>query len=72
MARKVINDIKKCLNDKKSFLLEAGAGAGKTYTLIKTIEYLQNQETSNYKILCITYTNIAKDEVLNRLKKNLA
>lgn len=69
MARKVINDIKKCLNDKKSFLLEAGAGAGKTYTLIKTIEYLQNQETSNYKILCITYTNIAKDEVLNRLKK---
>lgn len=68
MARKVINIIKKCLDEKRNFLLEAGAGAGKTYTLMKTIEYLQEQENSNHNILCITYTNVAKDEIKERLK----
>lgn len=69
MARKVIDIIKNCLDRNKSFILEAGAGAGKTYTLMKTIDYIQTQDNKNYKILCITYTNVAKDEIISRLKK---
>ncbi|WP_252244363.1 MULTISPECIES: UvrD-helicase domain-containing protein [unclassified Clostridium] len=68
MARKVINIIKKCLDENRNFLLEAGAGAGKTYTLMQTIEYLQEQENNDHNILCITYTNVAKDEIQERLK----
>lgn len=68
MARKVINIIKKCLDENKNFLLEAGAGAGKTYTLMQTIKCLQEQENDEHNILCITYTNVAKEEIEERLK----
>ena len=37
---KAINDIKSCINSKESFVVEAGAGSGKTYALIQTLKYL--------------------------------
>lgn len=70
MAREitVIEQIKKSLEDKKSYILDAGAGSGKTYCLIQTIEYLLEKNLrKNQKILCVTFTNAAKDEILNRL-----
>lgn len=56
---------------KKNFLVEAGAGAGKTYTLIKALrkqieENAKNFLRSHRKIACITYTNVAKDEIRSR------
>lgn len=67
-----IND---CLDNFESFCFDAGAGAGKTYALQKSIEHIlksegENLKLRNQKILCITYTNAAKDEILARLGKN--
>lgn len=67
--------IVKHIENKKSFVLEAGAGSGKTYTLIQTLNYLiENKgfdiKYNNQKIICITYTNVAKNEIIERLEHN--
>ena len=67
--------INECLENFKSFCFDAGAGAGKTYALQKSIEHIlktegENLKLKNQKILCITYTNAAKDEILERIWKN--
>lgn len=67
--------IQKLIEEGKSFVLEAGAGSGKTYTLIQTLNYLiQNKgeelTKSNQKIVCITYTNVAKNEIIDRIEHN--
>lgn len=63
------------LDNFESFCFDAGAGAGKTYALQKSIEHVlktkgENLKLRNQKILCITYTNAAKDEILERIGKN--
>ncbi|HFR3751140.1 TPA: UvrD-helicase domain-containing protein, partial [Streptococcus suis] len=68
-------EINECLDNFESFCFDAGAGAGKTYALQKSIEHIlktegENLKLRNQKILCITYTNAAKDEILDRLGKN--
>ena len=67
--------IKWCINSKNSFILEAGAGSWKTFTLIQTVEYLlefywESLRKNGQKIACITYTNIAKEEMMKRLDFN--
>lgn len=67
--------ITKHIEENKSFVLEAGAGAGKTYTLIQTLNYLiQNKgeelKKVNQKIVCITYTNVAKNQIIDRIENN--
>jgi DNA helicase-2/ATP-dependent DNA helicase PcrA len=59
----------------KSFRVEAGAGSGKTYSLNKVIEWLQDNRWNEFKIkkqrgICITYTNVAVDVIASRLKPN--
>ena len=59
------------LNSGNNFLVEAGAGAGKTYTLIESLNHLIEKNSKefqrlNKKIACITYTNVAKDEIRSR------
>ncbi|HAV4218269.1 UvrD-helicase domain-containing protein [Acinetobacter baumannii] len=64
-----ITRIKECIDSNKSFRLEAGAGAGKTYSLIESLKYIIINKADNLidkRIACITYTNIAKEEILNR------
>ncbi|WP_455224991.1 UvrD-helicase domain-containing protein [Granulicatella sp.] len=68
-------EINECLDNFESFCFDAGAGAGKTYALQKSIEHIlkmegENLKLRNQKILCITYTNAAKDEILNRIGRN--
>ena len=63
---KTMESIIQCIVDNNSFKLEAGAGAGKTYSLIETLKYIQKYYPKR-KILCITYTNNAKNEILERL-----
>ena len=55
----------------KSFRLEAGAGAGKTYSLVQSLKALIKERgkellRTNRQIACITYTNVAKDEIKSR------
>lgn len=69
------DEIKTLIDEQKSFVLEAGAGSGKTYTLIQTINHVLLQKShelrlNNQKIVCITYTNVAKNEIIDRLEHN--
>lgn len=64
-----------CIDEKKSFILEAGAGSGKTWLLIQSLKHiLDNFSNSLIKcdqqIVCITYTNVAKDEIFERIDNN--
>ncbi|GLO15416.1 hypothetical protein PPUJ20028_40010 [Pseudomonas putida] len=64
-----------CLNLKnpKSFFLYAGAGSGKTHSLVEAIRELKSRERERLifegrRIAVITYTNAACDEILRRLE----
>lgn len=59
----------------KSFFLFAGAGSGKTRTLVNVLskfkeEYGKNFKLKNKKVAIITYTNAAANEISNRLEHN--
>ncbi|WP_298152210.1 UvrD-helicase domain-containing protein [Flavobacterium sp.] len=63
------------IQESKSYVLEAGAGSGKTYTLIQTLNYLienkgETLKRLDQKISCITYTNVAKNEINKRIENN--
>ena len=68
-------EIQECLSSDppKSFFMFAGAGSGKTSSLINTLEYL-DKEKGHYlaergkQIAVITYTNAACDEIGRRLQ----
>ena len=60
---------------KHSFLLYAGAGSGKTKTLVQVLEMLLENQSENLrlkgkKIAVITYTNAACDEIKRRVRFN--
>ena len=60
-----------CIKDYQNFILEGGAGSGKTYSLISLINVL-TEDLPDIKIVCITYTNNAVAEILSRIEnKNL-
>lgn len=57
----------------KNFRVEAGAGAGKTYSLMKVINWLEHEKRKEFTrhgqhVACITYTNAAVDVIKKRLK----
>jgi DNA helicase-2/ATP-dependent DNA helicase PcrA len=71
-AEESLNAIFECIDQRQSFLLEAGAGSGKTYSLVKALRYVtgnQGREFArrNAKIACITFTNVASDEIKSRI-----
>lgn len=75
MALSTIEQIFKCIDEEESFILDAGAGSGKTWSLVESLKYIINKRSSelnknNQKIVCITYTNVAKDEIIERLENN--
>ncbi|HIP26316.1 MAG TPA: ATP-dependent helicase, partial [Flavobacteriaceae bacterium] len=75
MALTTLEEIFKCIDTRESFILDAGAGSGKTWSLVESIKYVidkQGKEFSrnNQKIVCITYTNVAKDEIIARIENN--
>lgn len=57
----------KCIKNGENFILEGGAGSGKTYSLISLINAL-TEEFPDIKIVCITYTNNAVSEILSRIE----
>lgn len=74
-SRKALEEVYACLDDGKTFRLEAGAGAGKTYSLVKALRYLierhhKTMPRRSQKIACITFTNVAKDEIEARTDRS--
>jgi DNA helicase-2/ATP-dependent DNA helicase PcrA len=71
-AQEAEKQVSLCLKQGRSFLLEAGAGAGKTYSLVEALKYLLTAERdrlrrNNQQIACITYTNAATAIITNRI-----
>ena len=63
------------LKRQQSFIVEAGAGAGKTRTLVDALSYLLSHEASsflstNQKLVCVTYTNVAANEIKSRINRD--
>lgn len=59
----------------KHFLVEAGAGAGKTFSLIDALQHVIKSQGRrlmrfNQRVACITYTNVAKDEIDSRTDRH--
>ena len=68
--------IAECLAEGRSFVLDAGAGAGKTYSLVEGLKKLcaptvaDRLRRDGQQIACVTYTNVAKDQVIERIQGN--
>lgn len=60
-------EINECLRTKQNFLLSGGAGSGKTYSLVETVKYIFTSIDKNARVACITYTNVAADEIKTRV-----
>lgn len=61
-----IDKILLALEKKKNFVLQGGAGSGKTQSLKDVIDKV-SKEYDTKKIACITYTNRATDEIIKRV-----
>lgn len=63
--------ILECLKERRSFLIDAGAGSGKTSSLIRALDYIRGPDrstavTNSQRVACITFTNVAKNEIIER------
>ena len=65
-TKTAIAECKECIDTHTSFVLRGGAGSGKTESLKELLLYIQKTKPSA-KVVCITYTNAAVDEIVNRV-----
>ena len=70
--QQIIDRIGQCIDDGFSWIFNAGAGSGKTYALVQSLKMLLDKKGPQFyihgqKVLCITYTNAAADEIKERL-----
>ena len=61
-----VQDAIECIESNKNFIMEGGAGSGKTRSLSEVIGEI-GQRYPDRRILCITYTNNAVNEITNRI-----
>lgn len=69
VERTVESEVEKvfeAIKEDKNFILEGGAGSGKTFSLISIIEKISRDEPDK-SIVCITYTNNAVAEIRGRI-----
>lgn len=76
-AQKAQERVNHCIDHHQCFRLEAGAGAGKTYSLVQALKRLISERGSDYlrrgkKVACITYTNVAKREISQEIDEHPA
>ena len=69
--------INEALDSGHSFRLEAGAGAGKTYSLVAALKRLIAERgpslvRSGQKVACITYTEVARNEIAQEIEDHPA
>lgn len=74
-SERALAAVRESIENGKNFKLEAGAGAGKTYSLIKALHFLIEREGNrfprlNQRIACITFTNVAKEEIEARTDRS--
>lgn len=70
--KQVQQDIFDAIESYQNIIFNAGAGAGKTYSLIESLKYIINNKAEklarhNQNIICITYTNVATNKIKERL-----
>lgn len=70
--KRIQEDIFNSIDQNENIIFSSGAGSGKTYALIESLKYIINKhgfrlKEQNQKIICITYTNVATEEVKERL-----
>jgi len=70
-SEKALKELFGAIEQGKSFRLEAGAGAGKTYSLVKALQYIIERQGKELvrrrrQVACITYTNVASAEIPSR------
>jgi len=70
-AERALREVYSCIDQRKSFVLEAGAGAGKTYSLIHALRYIIGKHKgellrNRQRVACITFTNVATNEIKSR------
>lgn len=70
--KQIQQDIFDAIDNCQNIIFNAGAGAGKTYSLIESLRYIINNKAKklahhNQNIICITYTNVATNEIKERL-----
>jgi DNA helicase-2/ATP-dependent DNA helicase PcrA len=76
-SEEALNTLFTALDDRRNFKLEAGAGAGKTYSLIQALRrILENKSAylprSDQRVACLTYTKVARDEIKARTDEDPA
>lgn len=74
-AEEIDEQILNVLRSGKSFRVEAGAGAGKTYSLEKVVQCISDEQREEFArneqyVACITYTNVAAEVIRKRLPEN--
>ena len=57
---------KECIDSHRSFVLQGGAGSGKTEALKELLSYIENKKPQA-RVVCITHTNAAVAEIINRV-----
>lgn len=70
--QQIQKDIFHKIDEYQNVIFNAGAGSGKTYALIESLKYIirmkgEQLNRHNQNIICITYTNVAKNEIKERL-----
>ncbi len=70
-------ELKRCLSgaERKSFVMVAGAGSGKTTSLIKGLaaiieEHGANLKSQRQRVACVTYTDVAAQEIWTDVGNN--
>lgn len=76
-AQQAQRKINEALDAGRSFRLEAGAGAGKTYSLVTALKRLIAERgsalvQSGQKVACITFTEVARNEIAQEIEEHPA
>lgn len=74
-AAAALNALYTAIDEKKNFIFEAGAGAGKTYSLVKALQHIIQKDgakllKAHQQVACISFTNVAKHQIDARTDKH--
>jgi len=61
-----LEQVYSCIKNNQNFVLQGGAGSGKTESLKRVLEHISYTYPGK-KIACITHTNLAVDEIISRV-----
>lgn len=69
--------LNECLGNNQNFRLEAGAGAGKTYSLVAALKKIIAESGpalthAGQQVACITYTEVARQEIAKEIEEHPA